>query len=916
MKTRWLQVGVRGILGLALGCLATWAPLASASNSPGHEALLVDGRRDLDRLLAGELEGDPDELYAEDPTLALQVMLLRAGREIPPTVSAARRAEREAARGEALAWLHGRREADPEFDAAWESVTTGLLLARGQEVLWTATARTLGRLGDTQHVDELGTALESPRPGVTQAARAALHDLYVDWFSDREAFEAFLIEAGSACEAPAFRERARELEREVRELSVRLLAHESQGAAAKLDDPDPFLRAAAARALASAGGGEGANGVDALLERLAVESDGAVFHALLEALLETQAGAPPDAPVLVAVRARLAEVIERGDALLQAPAAHALSRMTWAPRAPREERSSLLAGIGLLTRQVRQLSARGTFTDRDVLVTAFRALYQLGDLAEREQVDLAPVEGALRDVALAAIREEAEAQGVRVAAARLLAIVGRPTDIGLMVAVMNARGTSPEFSYMLLGLVGEMARGLKGADAAAPLVLDTLLSNLALGDPDQRRRALDYLADPELAELVRGADAARFVLSLGVETSPELQARLLELIAERGGPELVAPLLGLSNFDAIANSGPAGIARLVATLSRLAGDDPALLTRTAERLLQVENENSRVARLTEALALVARVNDADAARLPAADHDEIVAWARELREAGGSLPGEADFLRRLVDVHIPACSEGSGGRANLAHLQALFLSDLLSLDPEAGSSEQVLAHFAQALREAEEQGRSAEAILVRRDRARFELREGREDAALADYRAVFASALAAEGASQRAPVLDLSDLRGGGELLSTAASGLDGAQAAREALGVSVALLEREAWRAEPATVRVQDLLDLADRARRAGTLEALDQAAPFFAELPALPPAAPEGQPAAPLPEAPDGAAWAGLLVDSDVHATLLAEVSALASRRAELDQAEAPADVPEPTDEDSPEPAPDSPAESPPGP
>ncbi len=907
---------------LPLCLLAALAPMAEAhkvSKAAPGEAFAAgraqpastsglswgDVERDFDSLLEQELHGDLEQLWSADPALAAQVAILRAGRELPPTISAARREQRELVREETLSWLRAQLASDPVFGEEWSAITTVLLTESERELLWRATARTAGRLQQYGSTREIAKGLESKLPEVVQAARATLFDLYLEWFADAAAFQAFWQRVGESCDGQLYREQALEFEREARELSIKLLKYEPQRAVAWLEAPDPRLRAAAARVLGGAINGDGAQAVALLLERLSQEVDSGAFYAIIEALLEAQADAEPDAASSQELRTRLARVMAGGPADLQSPAAYALGRMNWSLVPDGDD--SVLVGISLLAKQVERLSLGGTLTDRDALVTSLQSLWTLGDRMERAGLEPGGGLEAVRLVVLRSIREDREFEGVRVAAARLLPIVGQPQDISIAVNVMKASTTSPELVYTLLADIGEMARGLTAEDPSGALVLDTLLQQLSAEDPDLRRRAVLYLSDEGLARLTSQANPARFIQSLGAETLSELQAQLLALIAKYGHQAQVDQLLQLANFDDIASSGPAGISSLVQTLKQLAEGNPALTLRTAERLLAVNNEGTRVARLREALALVVELDEEGAGALPHEGHYSIVLWARELRQSAGAVPGGQPFLRRLVDVHIPGCFQAQdSGAPNLAHLQALFLTDLVALEPDAGDAAQVREQFEKAWDFAVEFGSDTDQALVLRDRARFYQNQGEDVRALEDYRAVFEAQLIgrAEAGAATPPesVLDLADLRRGGDLISASgtrpastdetpvaseASTLSESSAAHESLAVSLALIQRAAWTSEPVAVRLQDLRDLAARAIRSRSIEACDLAIPFLAGLPELPPESAEGEPSrAPTP-APPGASWDGLLTDPQVHAELLSLAASLQATRASLQAA-----------------------------
>lgn len=935
LRTTLLRLG-------SLAFLAALAPLAPACAGPPSDvgaAPAVRDRtltsRDLAHLREAELSERTDELWRIDPRLALRATVLRVGREIPPNLTSARRAEREAARAEALGWLTLRLEDGDSALELWTAEVDELLADRDQVQLWCATARCLGRLGAYERAPALAAELDADSAPRAQAARLALFDLFLRWFEDRAAFEAFWVEAAPSCQESAFMETARAMEREAREHLVRLLTYEPQRAEALLEHPDPRLRAAAAAALGRARNGESAAALEKLLAHLEQEPHGLAFQATIDALLQGLAGAPVESPELVRLREVLARRLrEDRSADLQAPIADALRRLKWAPTSTGD--ASLSAGLRLLVSQARQLSGSDSLTDRDVLVTVLDSLQALARRGESEGLDVRVELERVAPLVFDLVQDRREAEVVRIAAAQLLPRLGDAEGLRRAAEVLDAEGTSAALRYHLMAAVGELAKGLDPQSPAAQLVLDTLLARLGSEDANLRRRALEVLRAEELQPLVGGADPSVFLNHLGLEAVPELQAQLLELVAQFGGPAQVDGLLELPNFDAIVESGPAGVARLAQTLEDLSDGDGSVLVRGAERLLAAGEEGTRVLRLREALELCAVIADGSLTGLTAAEHHAIVGWATELREAAGTLPGGAGFLDRLLLQHLPGCAGGAAPEAQLEHVRALFLSDRIALDPEAGEAGAVLAHFDRALELATGAGDDLRRALVLRDRARFGFEVGRSVAALADYRTLFASQLpavpvaASDSAAVRRGVLDLGDLRRGGGLLAAASEAGDpeARDLAREALRVSLVLVQDPIWKLEPGPVRAQDLADLADRALGAGDAGALEQVSSIFADLPDLPPL-PEPTEEDPRPEAqapppgPEGALWGGLLEDRERHQALLGLRDRLREARAaaEAEQGEGDpageADDPPPAElapeEESPAPDAEDPAEKP---
>ena len=888
--------------------------------------------RDLATLREAELSARADELWLSEPRLTLRAMILRLGREIPATVTSARRTERLAIQGAARSWLTSRLEGSGDASSVWREEVAARLAETEQLVLWCATARAVGRLGQFEFAPTLAAQLESPEPQLALAARLALFDLFLRWFDERASFDAFWAEAAPACQQSLFMETARAMEREARQNLVQLLAYEPQRAPALLQHPDPRLRAAAAAALARAANGEAEPALEALLEHLGSEHDGLALQATIDALLQPLGAAPVESPQLVRMRATLARRMQEGHADLQAPLADALRRLKWSELATGDD--GLLVGLRLLVQQLRDLSDPDALTDRDVLVTVLAAIESLAGRGRQAGLAVAPELSPLGPLVLEMIEDQRESDAVRIAATQLLPLVAGSEGLRRAAEVLGAAETSPTLRYNLLAALGNLGGALGADDPGAELVLLTLLTHLGGEDVNLRRRALSYLRAEDLRELVMGAEASVFVTSLGLEVVPELQAQLLELISAFGGPDQVDELISLPNFDAIVAGGPAGAARLKKTIETLSAGDGARLVRGAERLLAAGDESSRVLRLREALGLAAAISQESLAALSAAEHHAIVLWATEMREAAGSVPGGQAFLARLSAHHLPGCAADAEGTAQLEHVRALLLSDLIDLDPAAGGPTEVLAHFDAALDSAAGGGDGLRRVLVLRDRVRFNAKVGRTTAALADYRSLFQSELpalpveaggpAGSGAPARHGVLELSDLRQGGALLAnTGETDPEGPARAAEALRVSLLLVQDPLWRLEPVPVRAQDLSDLVGRGLRSGEPEALNKVSALFAELPALP-ALPETEPAAPesttptpppaLPPAPEGALWAGLLGSREAHGAVIALRDRVHGALRELrEPSESPPAPTEGADEPPEEPAEEPPVEAP---
>ncbi len=922
-----------GLLSICLVLSASWGVPSSAggrsSDGPGEDIQPVEASssrrltrpedfsrvwRELETLRVEDLLKRADELWLIDPDPVLRAMILRVGREIPGTSTATRRSERLEIREAAVKWIRKRIDEDPKARELWEDEVRDILADSSQVIQWCATARALGRLGEYGLARELAQRLDSKNPRLVLAVRLALHDLYLRWFEDTEEFEAFWPEAHQVCQDSIFMETARERDTEARETLIDLLGYEPQRAEVLLSDADPRLRAAAAAVLGRAHNGDIATAVEMLLAHAASETDGAAFQASLDGLLLIRGAAPAEDPDMVRLREMLERRIDQGYADLQAPIADALRRLPWSEADSGE--SSLLKAIDLLVGQITRLVAPHRLTDRDVVVTSLYALENLASRAQKAGLDTGRSLDPMNAMVIGMIEDDLESDVVRIGASKLLPLVGDAESLARAAVILGARQTSPVLAYNLLAALGEMAAALAPEDPAAELVLATLLERLKGDDANLRRRALSYLEAEKLSALVAGADPRAFIDSLGRETVPELQTQLLDLIARLGGAEQLDALVALPSFDGIVGSGPAVISSLAQTLQALAGDSGNAQLHGATRLLSVENEASRILRLRLALGMVSALLPETLTELSARQNHSIVLWAAELREAAGSLPGGESFLGRLNRLHLPACRAGNEAQDSreLAHVQALFLSDWLALDPEAGTAEEVLEHFSAALAYAAESQDSAQSALVLRDRARFHLASGNEVAALIDYRTLFERELPAmpvEAGSPPpgSPVLELRDLRRGSELLVTNVDeGEPDRGAVREALRVSLLLVQEVNWKLEPAAVRTQDLRDLAERALLVGEPEGIETVAGLLSELPGLLPDPIEGEPVPTLPSAPEGALWAGLIETQDLQKGLLELRAGLLARLTELRERPDPI---EPEDQVEPEQGGDKPAD-----
>lgn len=865
------------------------APLPQAAD-PGARAPVAatPAFRRLARLRGAEYASALDAVAADAPGDALHAVVLRAGRPAPPTVTASRRAEREAHQADALAWLRERLEGLER--ETWVAHLRALLRrpsagslgnARNGEELWCATARAIGSLGLDELADEVALSLDDDRAARGVAARAALFDLHLVWYPDHRSFLERRAAGAAMCDDPRFYAELRAQVELSRSRLGEILRLDPERAFVALSDDDPLVRADAARALGR-GVADGRVERDKTFERLIdaarEECEAGAFHAALDTLVAMQAGAPADAVEVGRLRVLVSERILDGVPGLQASISQACSRLPVAfnveSKGARVDRM-----LFLLDDQLTALVAQDGLVDDDAMLACLRAALGLCDRARSAGLVFDDEMNKLRGHLYEVLEWGESFREVRLAAAQVLARLTRPKDLGEFAARMEAQRGDSELVYGMIGPLADAAAAAEPGDEGAQRALALLVSWCSHVDVDLRGRAIASVADPRLAELAHGIGAAGFVDQLARENEPDLQRALLGLIERHGGAADARRVLELPNFDALVVGNPAVVGSLVRTLGVLAGGDHELTFTSAERLLSVDEPATRVRRLGDAIRLTAGLSDEEAQMLAREQHAAIVQWAMELRASGGGLVAWdepsicAAFLQRLTALHVPrSLQPGAEPTGVDEHRLALLLSDLNTVLPGAVSQDEILGHFELALADAAERPDAGqERAVVLRDRARFHLDSESPTLARADYRTL----LEMEGGAEAAR-LDLRDLRAAGELIERVPADPTRptraeSDAAREAFSVSRRLVARPAWTSETAGLRMADLVDLAERARWSRDPAVLDEALTLFR---GLPDALADGTPP---PTPPAGARWGGLATDATRLSRLVAERDAL---------------------------------------
>jgi hypothetical protein len=778
----------------------------------------------------------PRGARAEEP---LDARFWRAGRLIPPGLSAARVAELEAERSAAAAGLaNGLTRSEEARLVAW------LADAETSDELWCAAAQACAALERYDLAPFLCAALEpSSSARRTVAARAALHVLYGRWFQRPSELAPYLdsVQAGTGTRLLLHsnrREEARSRERLLAEL-----AHRPTSAAAWLADPDPEVRSGAARTLAQVftQAGEDRSGtLEVLIAHLESEHEPHAFHEGLQACIAPLERAGVDQPASARLRAHLVEIARSAADPRTLSAAQALARIPWRANGPRDL-GHVLSGVEALGAMLRGLAAadrsRGV-NDPDTLVGVLAALRELCEQADSAGLSAELRAGSTRTTLFGVIADSLQDEAARAAAAAALGPLARVSDGAELAALLEDPTVGAQVKHALLGALGailpELEPGAPGADA----LLAAVAAQTGASDSDLRRRALALCAEPRLERLVRRLDPTFLAERLEHEEGREAVLELLRLIQRFGRADMLDALLALERFERLC-SDPATLEVLAGVLRRLAGTSGSAVMEAAERLAAVRAEQTGLARLRHALALVDALSETTAFELEPRQHRAIAAWVWRCLRAGVAprdlAPSGLAFEQRLLSVHLPR-GESRGGESGdglgvfeNAHLTALLRADsfLGAADgARRGTKPQVETAFESAHAHA---STSELRLLVLRDRARFRAAANECVKAMSDYRRLFAAGVLAD------PLLGIPDLRSAVELLERLGeAGSQGRSAtAGEACGLLSRIIARGAWRAEPAAVRMQDLRDWVRTALDSADAPSLRRVDAALADLP-----------------------------------------------------------------------------------
>ena len=880
--------------GLLLASL-NFATFAQTLVPPALEAAASDGegRRDVPASLAGVhmlLGGSSGEDFTQAfeailetrPRLGMDALVLRAGMPVPAGVSAARAERRESLRDESVTLLRSRLEG--RDGKAWRARLSELLAVEStlDEDLRCAAIGAVAELELFGLARRVGAHLVDPNPRIRNAASNALFDLYRVRFTDAPEFAAAWPALGAIDGEPPLRSALRAEQAQSREWIAALLEQlDEEDAERWLSHAEPRIRADAGLAVTRAVGAgrlDAATAMGLLRARLEAEHDPDAFHAVSQSLLSLVGSAPPDADAVVELRASLDRVAERGQRDLTGLLMKAWSSMPWDEELA-EGDSSLAAGLERVVALFGRAVDRERPLDPDHALMGVEALGRLYGRAGGEVEALASVAEAARDELDYLLTDYNGPEPVRAAAAGAFSrLVGR--DVPRILELLAEDDPRlPALPYELLGSLGRALPEATIEEARGRQILSTLLRLIDHQDVELRRRAIDVLSSDTVGELLTtwgsSGMAVKLAERLDAEDQPELRSTVLSLLGRFSQPELVDRILHSPVFDELTAGGSREISELAEALRRLSGGSPVWVGRSATRLLIDQRgerrDDARLVRLESALSMMASLAPEAASQLEPEVCRRVVDWAlewRELSEARLSGTDERDrVLKQLVEVYLEAAASPEGDTPRLAGARALFLGDYWLSHREEMNVEDVRTRYSSALGLLDPG--SPEHFQLLRARARFQFDADLLRDAVRDY-----NALRAETSAEGTPAgeLDLSDLRRVAAL--TAEPPVDIPERDRRAANgggfdVSLELVEHENWQQEPAQVRLQDLRDLAERARLSHDPARIGRLQKLFVDFPEAPPesATAAGEADADTTELP---VWNGLVRRPEWHGVL----------------------------------------------
>lgn len=656
----------------------------------------------------------------EDPSLWIDAMLLRAGRSIPPGVSAARRAQRRERAAEAIEWL--RREMASESGRA--SVESALRVALdfdgspGRPVSRPLTKAAVGvvvQLGLREWAPMMARGLAPERvsgsdEGTRRCVQGALFELFGRWFETPESFDAVWPSLEGASAESLGLEALRGAHDRADKASATLM----EFAPTEVDsDPLGLFSPNAAAEMARASGRAVAAGrltpkevIELLGRGVGSEARPIPLHARVETMLDLIQGVDPAGPAAAGVRAAvLSMVAQKAIAADRAWIYLGALRRLHYPPGPEGDAlraETLAAGTSVLRAILSDRSEQPL--DPDGLKGAISAL---ADLA-RSMADVKARTSAARPLVLLLYGlvgpDSAESLGVQRAAAKALRLSIDPSDARELLRLLGGMGTS-EVEYELLGALRAAISVLEPGTEVAEAVLAELFLAIASPEFDARARSLRVLlaedTRPALAAKRRDVRSRWLMQRVESEPSPELRRDLLGLmgrLGDAGAMEQVIENPGLMAL--IVGDGAESVGALGLCLRSLGegGDRAQLLgqgtvragslKRAARALAEVRLPSgparalpSRAFVLRESVRLMlAEGTLGEPVRWDLADHRWTVSSTLELLRIGPPLGVQVltqSELDVVLDSHVSPLTAGGSGASQRESFEVHALRALI-----------------------------------------------------------------------------------------------------------------------------------------------------------------------------------------------------------------------------------------------
>lgn len=822
----WSLVLVAGLSG-ACGS----SPSRDAEQA-GRELLEISLREDRRGFEAHGQAAGAEEALAEGlerpSSEEVRGVLWRSGRLLLAGLPAVRSTQRAAQSERAQARLRAALGDPGPLGSHWKAEITSILQQpyTGQDDIWSASARAMGRLGNREFAALIAHGLDGKSfPGRVEAAREALHELFGVWFRSETEFEPYLSASASAGDQQLLLKSALENERVARERLIKLFGLQPSLAREWMDAIDPLVRIAAAGSLGASlkasvfTGAEREELQASLFARLEQERDPRAYHALVSALsllTETQRF---DAPAVLRLRRALVGQRAGMNTLARA---QAMARLPWRMEGELGEDHIYQAvmDMGGLIGSMADMDRRRGSPDPDPMIESLVALQILCDRATGAGLGPELRELEVRSELIELISAGYYPDSVRVAACDAFGAFMLTADQEVLKAVLQEEEGLPALRYGVLGLIHSLLLKWNAGDAGSAELIELVMQEGGANDPDLRRRALSILRDPKLKPLIQKLEPSYLVRRFVEEDVPDLALAVLGLLMEFGEPEILPACMASERFEALA-ADPESLPALTRMCIRLAAGDAQTSLQAARHLARNRRESASLARLQKALELIAALGDAAALELDSEGQRQVCAWAWELQVQGVSLASvhKLPFLRRLARTHWPR----SGPEVNTAEVdfpfdepaRKHFLAILLGIEANALTPEdarygaarvEATQAFASAARSAgEHRGRvfGADLLLeVRRDQARFLYASNQWEEALEQF-----SLLVAHQA------LALPDLRTAIEILTTIDDGTGRAEISEALFELQSSAIAHPTWHAEPLALRMQDLRELSTSA-------------------------------------------------------------------------------------------------------